>query len=151
MKSAKTAIVLCSILAIALTAYAESQREKIKPEQSINVHKIIRIHYSGAVIPQKLTVRPGSTVVWINESKRPVEIQFESKQVTLACKSPVHFILDEKGSFLSNRIPYGSVASLCFIEKGKYSFSVRKVLSPDDAWHQSRERAESFSGTIIVD
>lgn len=130
---------------------AGAEEKKIQPEKSINIHKIIRVHYSGAIIPKTLKVNPGSTVVWINESKRPVEIQFEGKQVTLACKSPVHFVLDESGTFLSNRIPYGAVASLCFIEKGEYTFRVRKVIQPDDEWHSSRERVSEYKGKVIVE
>ena len=151
MRTVITMGYICLVLCFSVTAFAQEQEKAVQPEKAINLHKMIRIHYSGAVIPETLTVQPGSTVIWINESKRPVEIQFQGKQVTLACKSPVHFILDEQGSFLSNRIPYGAVASLCFIEKGTYTYNVRKVSTPDDEWHSSRQRGHSYEGKIIVE
>ena len=54
------------------------------------------------------------------------EIDFTGKQVTLACKSPTNFVVGEDGSFISNRIPQGAVASLCFIDKGTYNYELRR-------------------------
>jgi plastocyanin len=102
-------------------AYGEESKEKN--------YKIILLHYSGAISQTDRTVKPGTTVIWVNNSKETLEIQFEGKQVTLACQSPVNFIRDENGSFKSEKIPHGSVASLCFVEKGEYSYAARKVQS----------------------
>jgi len=124
--------------------------QKIQPDKDLKTHQIIRIHYSGAVIPEVLTVKPGATIVWINDSKSAVEIQFEGKQVTLACKSPVHFTINDDGSFISDRIPNGSVASLCFIEKGEFNYVARKVLSASPERLGDRERIQEFKGKIIV-
>ncbi len=131
-------------------AKEEPAAKKIQPEKATKMHKIIRIHYTGAVTPETVTIKPGTTVVWINESKRPIEIQFQNKQVTLACKSPVHFVVGQEGSFISNRIPHGAVASLCFIETGTYKYAVRKVPSVTDEWHDSRQRITAFSATVVV-
>ncbi len=153
MKRTYTVLLTC-LAVLACSAMAAAQQEKIKekiaPEKNININKIIRIHYSGAVIPEIVTVKPGSTVVWINESKSPVEIQFEGKQVSLACKNPVHFVLTEDGVFISNRIPNGAVASMCFIETGEFSFSARKVPAAYAAKLSERQRIQEFKGKIIV-
>jgi len=153
MQKMSIALLGCFILA-AYTGIAAAQPEKMKdkimPEQNINIHQIIRIHYSGAVLPERLTVKRGSTVVWINESKSPVEIQFEGKQVTLACKNPVHFVLSEDGFFISDRIPTGSVASMCFIEPGEFNFVARKVSTSYSDSLSDRQRIKEFKGQVIV-
>ncbi|MCX8044921.1 MAG: hypothetical protein N3B18_12450 [Desulfobacterota bacterium] len=147
--------ILFNVMAVALLivdAAAETGEsgQKIQPDKDIKVHQIIRIHYSGAVIPEILTVKPGSTVVWINDAKSAVEIQFEGKQVTLACKSPVHFTIDENGSFISDRIPTGSVASLCFIEPGEFSYIARKAPTTVSERMGPRDGIQEFKGKIIV-
>ncbi|MBN2106514.1 MAG: hypothetical protein JW832_03750 [Deltaproteobacteria bacterium] len=143
----------CFILAAYAGAAAAGQEnisDKIIPEKNIKVHQIIRIHYSGAVMPSSITVQPGSTVVWINEAKSPVEIRFEGKQVSLACKSPVHFVLDEGGFFISDRIPTGGVASMCFIEPGEFNFVARKVPTAYAAGLSERQRIQEFKGKVFV-
>jgi hypothetical protein len=67
----------------------------------------------------------------------------------MVCKRPVHFIVADKDSFVSDRIPTGSVASLCFVEKGEFNHVMRKVLrfSPTlEPWPYITE----FKGKIIV-
>jgi hypothetical protein len=90
---------------------------------------------------------PGTTVIWINEADSPVEIQFEGKQVTMACQNPVHFVIDDKGSFISNNIPLGAVASLCFIEKGEFNYVVRRALKPSQSYKMT---PGEFKGKITV-
>jgi hypothetical protein len=143
---------LVSVLALInnVAAQSKTQENKIQTDKDINLHQIIRIHYSGAVIPEVLKAKPGSTVVWINESKSAVEIQFEGKQVTLACKSPVHFTINDDGSFISDRIPNGSVASLCFIEQGEFNYVARKTPVSTSDFLASRDRMQEFKGKIII-
>jgi hypothetical protein len=52
----------------------------------------------------------------------PATIKFIDKRITTACENPVHFVKDVDGSFMSDHIPFGSVASLCFVEKGTYKY-----------------------------
>ena len=62
MKRKCLVLVTClAVLAYATIAAAqkEKMKEKIVPEKNINIHQIIRIHYSGAVMPESLTVKPG--------------------------------------------------------------------------------------------
>ncbi len=80
----KKIIVLVSTVFISLFLFAgvsfaetHSAEEKIQPDKSINIHRIVRINYRGtvgALIPETLTVQPGSTIVWVNESNAPIEI-----------------------------------------------------------------------------
>jgi len=153
MKKVQTMIISMFIL-VTLAAEGIGQQQsieqKIQPDKDLKTHHIIRIHYSGAVMPEVLTVKPGSTVVWINDSKSTFGIQFEGKQVTLACKSPVHFTINEDGSFISDRIPNGSVASLCFIEQGEFNYVARKAPTTASERLSSRDRIQEFKGKIIV-
>lgn len=153
MKKISIVLLGCFMLAAytgVAAAQSEKMKEKIAPDKNININKIIRIHYSGAVIPESITVKPGSTVVWINESKSPVEIQFEGKQVSLACKNPVHFVLTENGVFISDRIPNGAVASMCFIETGEFNFIARKVPVAYSDVLSERKSIQEFNGKVIV-
>jgi plastocyanin len=129
---------------------AEDQKEsKIVPEMNIKASQIIRVNAISGVNPAELNVERGTTIIWINESQSIVELQFEGKQVTMACKSPVHFIIDDKGSFISDRIPIGSVASLCFVEKGEFNYVMRKVLRFSPTL-EPRPYIKEFKGKIIV-
>jgi plastocyanin len=153
MKKMSIVLLGCFLLAAytgVAAAQSEKMKEKIAPDKNININKMIRIHYSGAVIPESITVKPGSTVVWINESQQPFEIQFEGKQVSLACKNPVHFVLSEDGVFISDRIPTGAVASMCFIETGEFNFVARKVSTSYSAALSDRRKIQEFKGQVIV-
>lgn len=155
MKSIKTILGVCILAACACLVGAPAgggeQDAKIQPEKAIREHRIIRIEDIGSVIPGEVSVPQGTTVIWINNSKRTIEIQFEGQQVTLACKSPVHFVVDENGSFISNRIPSGSVASLCFVEKGEFHYVARNVLSSYSAGMPYEDRQREVKGKVIVE
>ena len=144
-------MVVCLCFGLMLSfgsAFSQAEkREKIQPEKKIAGTQIIRLHSSGGINPAKATVVPGTTVIWINEADSPVEIQFEGKQVTMACQNPVHFVIDDKGSFVSNNIPLGAVASLCFIEKGEFNYVVRRALKPSQSY---KESPAEFKGKITV-
>jgi plastocyanin len=141
-------VALCMVLFFAGSAWSADTESKIVPEEAIKETQIIRLHYSGGITPPIAEVRPGTTVIWINNSVAPIELQFEGKQVTMACKSPVHFVVDETGSFISNKIPQGSVASLCFVEKGEFAYKAR-VAASGAAATQFRSDQE-FKGLVIV-
>jgi plastocyanin len=145
------AMVVCLCFGLMLSfgsAFSQAEKsDKIQPEKKIAGTQIIRLHSSGGINPAKATVVPGTTVIWINEADSPVEIQFEGKQVTMACQNPVHFVIDDKGSFISNNIPLGAVASLCFIEKGEFNYVVRRALKPSQSY---KESPAEFKGKITV-
>lgn len=152
MKTAKifAAIVLALCFATAPAwAAGEGKDSQIVTDQNIKETKIIRLDVLGGISPPEITIKPGTTVVWVNNSRSQLELKFEGKQVTLACKSPVHFLIDEDGSFISDRIPQDSVASLCFVEKGQFNYVLRK--SPAGSGiSQLRENIKEFKGKVIV-
>ena len=103
-----------------LTLAAEEKAEEIEV-----ISKIVTIHPSEGVRPITLTSNVGTTVVWLNRDRFPLEILFLDKKVTLACSSPVNFFVGKDGAYESAKIPFGGTASLCFTEKGRYEYIVK--------------------------
>ena len=89
------------------------------------INKIIIINEYEEVKPLTITSSPGTTVIWVNHSRTPVEILFLDKKVTAACGSPVNFFAGKNGAYESGKIPFGGTASLCFLEKGKYNYMIK--------------------------
>ena len=103
-----------------LTFPSEEKTEEIKV-----VNKIVTVSgYEGAQ-PSTITSGPGTTVIWVNHDRQPVEILFLDKKVVLACGSPVNFFVGKDGAYESGKMPFGGTASLCFLEKGKYQYLVK--------------------------
>jgi plastocyanin len=145
-------ICLCfGLVASAGTVCSQTEKsDKIKPEKKVEGAQIVYMGRNGQVNPSPATVKPGTTVIWVNQADSPVEIQFEGKQVTMACQNPVHFVVDDKGSFISNNIPLGAVASLCFIEKGEFNYVVRRALKPSQNYTGEYLPPKEFKGKVIV-
>ncbi|MBN2107399.1 MAG: hypothetical protein JW832_08220 [Deltaproteobacteria bacterium] len=119
---------LLSVSFIFFATQAMGQDEKIVPEKKLPETRVIRFDSPTAPYIDTVKVPAGTTVIWVNGMAGfTLEIQFDSKKVTLACSSPIHFITDEDGSFISNKIPFGGVASLCFIEKGEFTYIAKKT------------------------
>ena len=104
------------------TCAAEEKTDEIK-----TVHRTVMISaYDGVTVePTNLRSGPGTTVIWVNHSRSPVEILFLDKKVVFACGVPVNFFVGKESAYESGKIPFGGTASLCFIEKGKYDYMVR--------------------------
>lgn len=132
---------------INISSAEEAPKGTIVPEKQIETHKIIYLTSYGVISHPEVTVGPGTTVIWVNQSKATIELQFEGKQITMACKSPVHFVVDEKGSFISNRIPHGAVASLCIIEKGEFNYVARTLPT---TYSEAMSRPKEYKGMIVV-
>ena len=122
--------------------------EEIPQGISLTTENII-IKNQRVLEPVSLTVKRGTTVVWINTAAFPVEIIFLGKKVALACGSPMNFSIDKDGAFHSAIIPRGGTASLCFIEKGTYSYKLESsgTLTLE---YGKQERKES-RGTIVIE
>jgi plastocyanin len=110
-------------------------------------HQVISM-LPDSIKPLTATVAPGTTVIWINEGRGMVEIMFtNSKSMITACGSPLGFAEGLPGQFISNMIPFASVASLCFLEKGEFNYTALRAPTgttpPND---QTRE----YKGKIIV-
>lgn len=89
------------------------------------INKIVIINEYEEVKPITITSPPGTTVIWVNHSRTPVEILFLDKKVTAACGSPVNFFAGKNGAYESGKIPFGGTASLCFLEKGIYNYIIK--------------------------
>ena len=100
---------------------AEEETEKLKA-----VNRIVSVSTNQGLMPANLTTSPGTTVVWVNHSRDPIEILFMDKKVTLACGSPVNFFIGKDGAYESAKIPFGGTASLCFTEKGRFDYMFKK-------------------------
>ncbi len=149
MKQVSKTIAVCICLMLVAVCGVQAETEaKIDPEKKIEAHKVIRIHKMTGLDPKLAMVNSGTTVIWMNHSESLAEIQFRGKQVTLACKNPTNFVLDEEGSFVSNRIPQGAVASLCFIEKGTYNYVLRRGPRSSAA---PKTALPDVHGTIIIE
>jgi hypothetical protein len=127
MKHLVKTAALCVCLALLAVCSAQAQTDaKVDPEKKIKGHKVIRINKMTGLDPKLVMINSGTTIIWMNHSDSLAEIQFRGKQVTIACKNPTNFVVDEEGSFISNRIPQGAVASLCFLEKGTYNYVLKR-------------------------
>jgi len=108
--------------------------------------QIVRIRGYEGVSPLNLFIEPGTVVIWLNQYQGKIKITFPSKRVTLACKSPVNFSLNEQGFFESNAIEFGAVASLCFIESGSFDYIIERAPVSSTAKYEGFR----FEGKIIV-
>lgn len=108
--------------------------------------QVVRIRGYEGVSPLNLFIEPGTVVVWLNQYLGRIKIAFLSKKVTLACKSPVNFFLNDQGVFESNAVEFGAVASLCFVECGTFDYVIER--SPADA--SAKSEGFRFEGQIIV-
>ncbi len=131
------------------SVHADEVKGKIQPSLDIKSHQLIRLNYLSGMSPADVTVKAGTTVIWMNDARAMVQLQFQGQQVTMACKSPVNFVVDEQGSFISNLIPQGSVASLCFVEKGTYEYVFRKA--SEAGTYQYRDSIKEYKGVITVE
>jgi hypothetical protein len=117
-------------------------------EQKLNT-QIVRIGRYEGVSPLNLFITPGTVVVWLNDYKTsPVEVKFPDKKVTMACQSPVNFSISKEGTYVSNSIPFGGVASLCFIEPGTFKYIVERARPAVEV--QSDLNPFRFEGQIVV-
>lgn len=125
MKTRKVVLLLFFIaITLCLTgllAYAEEETEELTIS-----NRIVSVSTNQGLKPSNLTIKPGTTVIWVNYSRDPIEILFLDKGVTLACGSPVNFFIGKEGAYESAKIPFGGTASLCFLEKGRFDYMFKK-------------------------
>ena len=115
-----TAIFMGILCLVGLTFAAEDQAGEIKV-----INKIVTLSPSEGIKPTAVNSGSGTTVIWVNHDRGPVEILFLDKKVILACSSPVNFFVGKDGAYESAKIPFGGTASLCFTDKGKYEYIVK--------------------------
>lgn len=147
MRHLKSVFAVCLSM-IVLCAVTARAADKVVPEKKMPGHTVIRINQINGLDPKQVTVKQGTTVIWMNHTDSLAEIQFTGKAVTVACKSPTHFIVDENGSFVSDRIPPSSVASLCFVEKGTFNYVLQRGPRRTS---DVKTNLPDVSGTIVVE
>ncbi len=126
-------VITCFVLSFPSVQTIQGAEETVQPEIQ---HKVVRL-YEKDITPKTLTVDRGTTIIWINDFDSIAEIEFTDKKVTLVCKSPVRFAVDDSGTYVSEKIFQGAVASLCFIEPGEFEYQVtrkprRLTLAPSE-------------------
>jgi hypothetical protein len=138
---------LCSILMAGLIFSLLSGNTFAGEEQKLKT-QIVRIQGNAGVSPLNLFITPGTVVVWLNDYRiSPVEVKFPDKKVTMACQSPVNFSISKDGTYVSNSIPYGGVASLCFIEPGTFKYVIERARPQMD---EIKGNPFRFEGQIVV-
>jgi len=142
MKKVFLSIVVCGLIGSVLFGNAVAGKDqKLKTQ-------IVRIQGDAGVEPLNLIITPGTVVVWLNEFNiSPVAVLFPDKKVTMACQSPVNFNISKDGTYVSNAIPYGGVASLCFIEKGTFKYAIYRA---DPSQQSQLGNPFRFEGKIVV-
>jgi plastocyanin len=118
------------------------------PEEIQLTTKNIFIKNNRVLEPATLTSNLGTTVVWINTSSFPIEIIFIGKKVALACGSPMNFSIDKDGAFHSAIIPRGGTASLCFIEKGTFTYKVESAGTL--LMEYGKKERKVSKGTVVI-
>ena len=140
--------IILAIMAVGLFATLLPGNVLAGEEQKLNT-QIVRIGRYEGVSPLNLFITPGTVVVWLNDYKTsPIEVKFPDKQVTMACQSPVNFSISKEGTYVSNAIPFGGVASLCFIEPGTFKYIIEKTRPSVEV--QSDLNPFRFEGQIVV-
>ena len=132
-----------------LSTSASESKEGLVKEKAMDSYKVVRLPSYGGISPKVLNIKPGTIVIWVNDSRSEINIQFSGKQVTLACKSPVHFVVDDQGSYIADRIPKDAVASLCFIEKGEFNYVTRGFYR--ETGLKSMGKTKEYKGKIVVE
>jgi len=126
-----------------LTGFTFAAEEKTKEIKVMS--KIVTIHPSEGLRPPIVIADLGTTVVWLNRDRTPVEILFLNPNITIACGSPVNFSLGKDGAYESAKIPLGGTASLCFIKNGKFDY----VIKPSRTFYQ-QTLAREHRGSILI-
>ena len=138
----KKGVLVVILLCVFLGFFAEGVNSQEQAK-----HQVISLLPNEAK-PATVTISKGTTVIWINEGKGMVEIRFtNTESMMMTCDSPLGFMRGIEGQFISDKVPFRGVASLCFIKDGEFNYTIERDPSgtapPAD---QTRE----FKGKIIV-
>ena len=137
--------ITCSLAIIIACMVGHLFAAEEKTETLTITNKIVVVKTVEQPDPVTLFGKPGTTVIWVNHSKYPVEVIFTEKQVVLACGSPMNFFVNKEGTYESHKIPSGGTASLCFTEKGRYVYTTK----PSKNFPLGKKGKE-HSGTIWI-
>ena len=118
-------IITCSLSIVIFCMVGHPSAADEKTDTLKITNKIVVVKTVEQPDPVTLFGEMGTTVIWVNHSKFPVEIVFTERQVVLACGSPMNFFVNKEGTYESHKIPSGGTASLCFTEKGRYVYKTK--------------------------
>ena len=137
--------ITCSLAIVIVCMVGHLFAAEEKTETLTITNKIVVVKTVEQPDPVTLFGQPGTTVIWVNHSKYPVEVIFTEKQVVLACGSPMNFFVNKEGTYESHKIPSGGTASLCFTEQGRYVYKTK----PSKNFPLGKKGKE-HSGTIWI-
>ena len=144
----KKKISMWPIVTICFLIFVFLQTQKAYTQEVEVKHQVISL-LVDAVKPATANIKPGTTVIWVNESPGMVEIRFtNTESMILACGSPLRFVQDLQGRFISDMIPFAGVASICFIQKGEFSYAVTR--GPRDV-EEGKDTTKEYTGKIVVE
>jgi plastocyanin len=135
-------------MAITLSGMAAAQEQPAASNDNSQKIMVVRITSLLGIKPETVLVNKGTTVVWVNQLPEDVEILFTAKQITRSCLSPTNFSITKEGSFKSGMIPTKGVASLCFIENGKFDYVVSTQAVRDSS---PAQEVKPLAGRIVVE
>jgi len=147
--SALLVTISCCCLTVVMPGPAHAESGEMPADMPLQGAKVITLKklIADANAVTTVSIKPGTTVIWLNDTSRVLELEFTDKQVTMACSSPVGFFVNEEGSYISQKIIPKAVVSLCFIEPGEFPYELLlgKLKGPDPL------QGKNFRGTIIVE
>jgi len=121
-----TLFIVVFLTSVFMVAFHDSVgAEEAQPKEEVAMITLKQL--PAGISPTSLTVKLGTTIVWVNSDPGPVTIKFLDK-LGIACKVPVNFYADVWGNYETAAIPEGGTASICFIYKGTYKFEVKRLV-----------------------
>ena len=117
---------LMAVISISLVIFCMSGPTFAAEEAELTVGvQVVNITTDKGLSSATINAKRGTTVIWVNKTFVPQEMLFTDKKVVLSCNAPVNFFVGKERAYESGKIPFGGIASLCFIEKGTYEYEMR--------------------------
>ncbi len=139
---------LMAVISISLVIFCMSGPTFAAEEAEIKVEvKVVNITTDKGLSPATINAKRGTTVIWVNKTFVPQEILFTDKKIVLSCDAPVNFFVGKERAYESGKIPFGGIASLCFIEKGKYEYELR---SSKTFYESYAPMKREYKGSITI-
>ena len=100
--------------------------EVTKSQQTVQTkYSVIRL-LSDEIIPSTATINLGTVIIWVNEDREMVEIQFtNTKNMAISCDGSTRFNTDSEW-IISEKIPLAGLKSICLIQKGVFNYIVKR-------------------------
>jgi plastocyanin len=137
-----------AVLSISLAFSCQSGPATVAEEDEIKVEvQVVNITTDKGLSTATINAKRGTTVIWVNKTFVPQEILFTDKKIVSACDAPVNFFVGKERAYESGKIPFGGIASLCFIEKGKYKYELRSSKTFYESYAPTKRE---YKGSISI-